>query len=165
MWAWWWTIPAAGSAYSRPCGGRRLLAAAEPAIAIRAHGVNQVCQCLTLLGQRVLDLGRHLGVGAAMQHALTLERREPLGKRLGADANQRALELAETLRASRQVAEDEERPLAAHNLSCAGNGADDLLMGGGRAILDRRTLVCHTLLLLPVPRRAAWRIHSGNRPK
>ena len=103
----------------------------ELALAEGPHAVDQRDECLALFGERVLNLGRHLGIHPAAQHALGLQRAQPLGERLGADAVQRALELAEALGAGDQIADDQQRPLAADDLRRALHGTDIHQVGCG----------------------------------
>src|SRR6185295_4240312 len=94
----------------------------QPAAAVGAHVLDQGYQGLALLGEGVLDPGRHLGEGVALDDALLFQRPQAQRERARADPLERALQLAEAARPLRQVADDEERPLAADDLSRAANG-------------------------------------------
>src|SRR5262245_43962251 len=106
-------------------------AAAEPGVAVAAHGLDDVEEGLPLLGEGVLDSRWHLSIGLAVQNALTLKRAEALRERLGADTDQRALKLTEALGPGREVADDQKRPLSADDLSRARDGTDDALLHDG----------------------------------
>ena len=54
-----------------------VLVEAEPALAVLAHVLDQRRQVAALVGKRVLDARRHLGIGVALDHALLLERAQP----------------------------------------------------------------------------------------
>src|SRR4051794_3422314 len=84
----------------------------EPALAVGPHGLDDRQQRAALLGQAVLDARRDLGIRLALEDALLLQRAQPQRERAGADALERALELAEARPAVRQVADDQQRPLA-----------------------------------------------------
>src|SRR4051794_34726617 len=115
----------------RDCGSerrrlRRLAAAAggaEPLGAVGAHRLDDRDERAALLGQLVLDARRDLGEGLAGDDALLLERAQAQAQRPGRDAFQRALQLAEALAAVGQVADHEERPLAADDVGGPADGA------------------------------------------
>src|SRR4051812_580101 len=100
---------------------RAIAGGAEPFAAVGAHRVDDRQQRLALRSQRVLDARWDLGVGVALDDPLLLEGAQAQAQRAGADAGERALELAEAGAALREVAHQEERPLAADDL---GSGAD-----------------------------------------
>ena len=79
-------------------------------------------QRLALGRERVLDPRRHLGIGVALDDALLLERPQPQRQRPRADAGERALELAEAAAALGQIADDEDRPLAADDVRGGADG-------------------------------------------
>src|SRR3954447_17857150 len=101
-------------------GGAR---AAEPFGAVRAHAVDDRHERAALLGQRVLDARRDLGVRAALEDALLLQRAQPQRQRARGDAAERALELTEPRTALREVAHDQERPLPADDVGGTADGA------------------------------------------
>src|SRR5579884_3684122 len=94
-------------------------AAAEPLAPICAHALDQRHERLSLLGQRVLDARGDLGIGLTPDDPLLLEGAEPERQRPRADALKRALELTEPGPALGEVADHEQRPLAAHDLGGA----------------------------------------------
>ncbi len=116
----------------------------EPARAVAAHVLDQRHQRLALLGQRVLDPGRHLGEGVALDDALLFQRPQAQREGARADPLQRALQLAEAARALGQVADDEEGPLAADDFGRAADGtsgvADAALIGNGEAVVSIASL-------------------------
>src|SRR5436309_693776 len=67
----------------------------------------------------VLDARRHLGVGMALDDPLFLQRAQAQAERARADAGEGALQLAEARAALGEVADQQEGPLAAHDL-CGG---------------------------------------------
>src|SRR5271165_1254314 len=89
---------------------------AEPVFAVRAHVVDDRQQRPALLGERVLDARGHLGERVALDDALLLERTQAQRQRARADPRERAFELAEARAPLRQVAHEQQRPLAAHDL-------------------------------------------------
>ena len=72
--------------------------------------------------QRVLDARRHLGEGVALDDALLLERAQPQRERARADPGERAFELAEARAPLGEVAHQQQRPLAAHDLGGHADG-------------------------------------------
>src|SRR3954467_6085542 len=97
--------------------------AAKPLGAVRAHAVDDRHERAALLGQRVLDPRRDLGVRAALDDALLLPRAPPQRARARGDAAERALELTEPRAALREVTNDEERPLPADDVGGTADGA------------------------------------------
>src|SRR5262249_44633773 len=91
--------------------------------AVRPHAVDDRDERAALLGQRVLDARRDLGIRAALDDALFLQRAQPQRERARGDAAERALELAEPRAALRQVTHDQERPLPADDVGGAADGA------------------------------------------
>src|SRR2546426_10137530 len=77
--------------------GRRYARAlrSEPFAPEAAHVLNQRQERAPLLGERVLDTRRDLGVSLALHDALVLEGPKAKRERARADAGERALELAE----------------------------------------------------------------------
>ena len=94
---------------------------AEPLLAVGAHVVDDRQQREPLGRQRVLDARRDLGEGVALHNALLLEGAEPKGQRAGAYARQRPFKLAEARAPLRQLAHEQQRPLAADDLGCHAN--------------------------------------------
>src|SRR6185437_9192130 len=105
--------------------GARALGAvhAEPVFAVGAHVVDDRQQRAALLRQRVLDARRHLGERVPLDDALLLERAQAQGERARADPGQRAFELTEAGVAIVKIAHEQQRPLAAHDLSGQTDGA------------------------------------------
>jgi hypothetical protein len=83
----------------------------QPATAVAAHVLDQRHQRFALLGQRVLDPGRHLGEGVAGDDALFFKRPQAQREGARADPLQRALQLAEAAAPFGQIADDQEGPL------------------------------------------------------
>src|SRR5690349_20618963 len=157
--------------------GPRLSFAAEPEAAIGAHIFDDDEECLALLGQRVLHLGRHLSVGLALQDAFALQCGEALRECLGADTDERVFQLAEALGASGEIADDELRPFSADDACRPGDWAYQRVVvltgaGGSRGFVCQRASPCHVSsppsqswsvqvytcfcrLLLGMPRRSA----------
>src|SRR4029079_4882366 len=104
-------------------GGLAVVRDAEPAGAVLAHVVDQGRQGPTLLGQRLLDPGRHLGIGVALDDAAILERPQPQRQGPWADPVEGALELAEATVAVGEVTDDQQRPLARDDLGTRAHGA------------------------------------------
>src|SRR3954468_4629656 len=95
----------------------------QPRLAVAAHGLDDRDQRATLLGQAVLDARRDLGEGLALEDALLLQRPQAQREGAGADALQRALELAEPRAPLGEVADHEHRPLATHDVGGPADGA------------------------------------------
>src|SRR5215208_4695811 len=108
--------PASGAALSRRFEYCGWLLLGQPAAAVGAHVLDQRDEGPTLVGELIGDARRDLGERAALDDALLLERPEAERERPGADALQRPLELAEPKRGVRQIADDEEGPLAGDDL-------------------------------------------------
>ena len=81
----------------------------EPLEPVRPHVLDQRHQRPALVGQRVLDARRDLGERLPFDDPLLLEGAQPQRQRAGADAVQRALELAEPRAALGQVADQPTR--------------------------------------------------------
>ena len=103
--------------------GRDALAHAQPLAAVATHVVDQRDEGLALRGERVLDPGRHLGVGLARDDSLLLERPQPQRQRARADAGERPLELAETATPLCEIADHQDRPLATDDVRGGTDGA------------------------------------------
>src|SRR5262245_8323377 len=101
------------------CGSRLVETAAEPLVAEAAHLVYDGEKRAPLVGQRVLDARRRLGVALARDDLLRLEPAQPLRERPRADPGARALELREPPRTLGEVVDDEHRPLRADDLGSA----------------------------------------------
>src|SRR5688500_3475680 len=128
----------AGAGIGLELGGRWLaLVSVEPCLAIGAHVVDQRHERLALVGERVLDARRHLGVRVAFDDAVLLEAAKTKRERSRADSGERPLELAEPLGATREVANDEKGPLAGDDLGGAtdGTGGIHSLKGCARPAL------------------------------
>src|SRR3954453_1393945 len=95
---------------------------AEPDLAVGAHVLDDGDEGTALLGERVLDPRRHRGVRRALDDALLLERTQAQRQRARADAGERALELAEARTALGELTDEEQRPLAAHDVGGAADG-------------------------------------------
>src|SRR4051812_49491730 len=91
-------------------GGSRRAGAVgvEPLHPVGAHRLDDGQQVPALVGQLVLDARRDLGVRAALDDALLLERAQAQRERPRADAGQRALELAEPRAALGQIADQKQ---------------------------------------------------------
>src|SRR4051794_8624876 len=89
---------------------------AQPVGAVAAHRVDDRDQRPALLGELVLDARRDLREGLARDDALLLERAQPQRQRARGDAVQRALELTEPAATLGEVADHQQRPLAADDL-------------------------------------------------
>src|SRR4051812_45277501 len=87
--------PATGPALQRALQPEPRSGWREPATAVRTHFLDHRDQRLPLIGERVLDAGRHLGVGVPLDDLAFLERPQPQRERARADPLQRALKLAE----------------------------------------------------------------------
>src|SRR3954454_14200318 len=94
----------------------------QPAGAVFAHRLDDRDERKALVREAVLDARRDLGVGLALEDALLLQRAQAQRECAGADALERALELAEPRAALSQVADDQHRPLAADNLGGTADG-------------------------------------------
>src|ERR1700733_11667570 len=94
-----WLLPAQRGLQLGGCCSRRarrlreLLA--DPATTVLAHALDDRQQIAPLVGQRVFDPGRNLGVGVALDDPILLERPQTQRQRARADPGERALELAE----------------------------------------------------------------------
>ena len=77
-------------------------------------------QLARALGQLVVHARRHLAVALARQQAVGDHPVQPRAQLLGRDAGQHALQLDEPARAGGEVADDEQRPLVAHEIERAG---------------------------------------------
>ena len=88
----------------------------EPLLSVGAHVIDDRQQRPSLLGQRILHPRRHLGERVTFDDLLLLERPQSQRQRAGADPGQRAFELAEARSSLGQVANEQERPLPAHDL-------------------------------------------------
>ena len=125
----WYLEQAAPSYAAAPTGpavaasAGHALAHAQPLAAVATHVVDQRHEGLALRGERVLDPGRHLGVGVARDDSLLLERPQPQRQRARADAGERPLELAETATPLCEIADHEDRPLAADDVRGGTDGA------------------------------------------
>jgi hypothetical protein len=104
---------------------------AEPFAPERAHVLDQRKQRAALRRKHVLDARRHLGVGLPRDDTLLLERLQPERERPRADALERTLELTEAAAAGGEVPDDQDRPLAAHDLGSGADGAGCFLRGRG----------------------------------
>ena len=69
----------------------------HPAAPVAAHVLDQRHEGLALVGERVLDPRRDLGIGAALDDPLLLERPQAQRERAWADPVERALELTEAV--------------------------------------------------------------------
>ncbi len=113
----------------RPAGAQRARSsspasgAIEPLAAVGAHALDQWDERPPLLGQRVLDARRHLGICLALDDSLLLERPQAQRQRARADPLERALELTEARPALGQITDHEQRPFAAHDLGGSAYGA------------------------------------------
>ena len=87
-----------------------------------AHAIDDRQQVDPLLGQRVLDARRDLGVGVALDDPVLLERPQAKRQRAGADPRERALELAEAAAPGGEVTHEQQRPLAADQLGRVDDG-------------------------------------------
>src|SRR5579862_2192496 len=99
-----------------------------------AHALDDREQVDPLLRERVLDARRDLGVGVALDDAVLLERAQPQRERPRADPRERALELAEAAAPRGEVADEQQRPLAADQLRGVDDGAV-VIEGHGHSIL------------------------------
>ncbi len=99
-----------------PRSQRRWRMRAEPLSPYARMSSISGTQRAALVGERVLDARRHLGKGLTLDDPLFFQRTQAQRQRARADALQRALELAEARAALGEVADDEERPLAADDL-------------------------------------------------
>src|SRR5919201_2962549 len=88
----------------------------EPVAPEAPHGVDDRQERLALLGELVLDARRRLGVAAAHDDPLVLERPEALGEGSRADPAARVLELRETPRTLGEVVHENRRPLRTDDL-------------------------------------------------
>src|SRR5215210_7406569 len=95
----------------------------EPGAPEAAHLLDDRQEVAPLLGQVVLDPRRPLGIRAAFEDAVVLERAQPLGQRAWGDAGARGFELGEPACALRQVVHEECRPLRAEQPSARGDRA------------------------------------------
>src|SRR5215218_7857491 len=108
------------------CGDRlgrrdRAVVDAEVLTPVAAHVLDERHERLALRRERVLDAGRDLGKGVPLDDALLLQRAKAQREGARADPRERALELAEAAAALGQVANHEDRPLAADDVR---GGAD-----------------------------------------
>src|SRR3954451_21979293 len=118
----------AGFATRRPAtqlnrgDGRLALLDLEPAAAVGAHVLDQRDEGAALVGELIGDARRDLGKGAALDDALLLERPQAKRKGARADALQRALQFTEPERGIREIADDQEGPLAGDDLRRTADG-------------------------------------------
>src|SRR4051794_15742485 len=105
----------------RYCGLAAALAVQKPATAVAPHVLDQGHESATLLGQAVLDPGRHLGIGPSLDDPMLLQSTQAKREGARADPLQRALQFAEPLASVRQITDHEERPLAGDDLRATTN--------------------------------------------
>src|SRR6185503_19565131 len=112
-----------GRCFDRRAGRVDVALKTEPLAPERAHVLDQGQQGNALGREDVLDARRDLWVCLARDDALLLERLQPERERARADPVQRSLQLTEPAPPRSQVADDQDRPLAADNLRGGAYGA------------------------------------------
>jgi hypothetical protein len=94
--------------------------APRPVIAPAGERAQHRDELARALGQLVVHARRHLAVALAREQAVGHHAVQPRAQLLGGDAGQDALELDEPARSGGKIADDEERPLVAHEVQGPG---------------------------------------------
>lgn len=88
------------------------------------HLLQYRLQVLTFLSEAIFGAGWHLGETLAGDDTLSFEVVEALAERARVNVAHGFFELAEPLRASEQISQNQSCPLVANNVHSAGNTAD-----------------------------------------
>lgn len=98
----------------------------QPGRAKVAHAVDHREQGEPLFCERVFDPGWHFGEAGPVDYRSLLEPFQPLRQRLGADADQRSLQFAESHAAVGEVTHDQGSPLVTDDVGSASHGTTEM---------------------------------------